>query len=101
MNTLLETETFSKIYTSCERTEQIWINKIKDKLRENLKVGKPLHFSWFREKKLGNKRLFYVINEPKKTAILLAFGSKKDQQEIIDHILANKEKYLALVNKPS
>ena len=60
-------------------------------LIENLRVGKPLRYDWFREKKFDNERLFYIINEDSKKAILIAFGSKKDQQKIINHIILNKD----------
>tara|TARA_Y100000034_G_C6899159_1_gene415270 strand:- start:891 stop:1187 length:297 start_codon:yes stop_codon:yes gene_type:complete len=98
MNEVCETETFSKIYDASDYQEQKWIDKIKDQLSENLRVGRPLRFDWFREKKLDNKRLYYLTNEKSKKAILIAFGTKKDQQKIIDHIILNKEKYLKLIN---
>jgi len=98
MNEIYETETFSKIYDGCDNREKKWIEDIKNSLRENLKVGKRLRFEWFREKKLGNKRLFYIINEKNGKAILLAFGSKKEQQKIINHILENRDTYLRYVD---
>ncbi|MEK6951154.1 MAG: hypothetical protein AABX13_05520 [Nanoarchaeota archaeon] len=97
MNEVLETETFSKLLKTCEKFECEWIEKIKDQLQENLQVGKPLHYDWFREKKLGNKRLFYLINESTRKAVLIAFGTKKEQQNIINHIIVNKESYLQLI----
>ena len=98
MNEVHETETFSKLYDACDPQERRWIDKMKDQLSENLKVGKPLRYDWFREKKFDNKRLFYLINENTKKAILIAFGSKRDQQKIIDHVILNKERYLRLIN---
>ncbi|MBN2422952.1 hypothetical protein JXB41_07030 [Candidatus Woesearchaeota archaeon] len=98
MNELYETETFSELYDACDNREKRWIDDIKKKLKQNLKVGKPLRFDWFREKKLGNKRLFYIINEKTKKTVLLAFGTKKDQQKIINHIIINKELYLKYVD---
>lgn len=65
MNEIFQTTTFSKLYDASQKKEQIWIEKIKDQLVENLTVSKPLHYSWFREKKFENKRLYYVINEKK------------------------------------
>ena len=97
MNTVYETETFSKLYTASEKSEQQWIDKIKYQLAEKLNTGKPLKYDWFREKKLGNKRLFYLINAKTKKAALVAFGTKKEQQKIIDHILDNKERYLKII----
>ncbi len=97
MNKVFETEAFSELYEICETSEQVWIDKMKDQLAQNLRVGKPLKYDWFREKKLGNKRLYYLINESTKKAILVAFGSKKEQQQIIRHILLNKERYLKCI----
>lgn len=71
---------------------------MKDQLKDNLNVGKPLRYSWFREKKFENKRLFYVMNEKTNKALLLAFGQKRQQQKVIDHIIQNKERYLTLIN---
>ncbi|MBS3123781.1 hypothetical protein J4437_04040 [Candidatus Woesearchaeota archaeon] len=93
MNEIYETEEFSRVCGSLEKFEQDWIEKIKDQLVENLNVGKPLRFDWFREKKLGSKRLFYLINVSSKKAILIAYGTKKEQQSIINHIIINKERY--------
>jgi mRNA-degrading endonuclease RelE of RelBE toxin-antitoxin system len=97
MNEVYETNQFSKLFDAADKQEQEWIEKIKDQLAENLRVGKPLRFDWFREKKLGDKRLFYLVNEHTKRAVLVAFGTKKEQQKIIDHIIANKKRYLELI----
>lgn len=97
MNAVYETETFSKLYLACENSEQQRIDKIKEQLATNLEVGKPLRYNWFREKKLGGKRLFYIINTATSKAVLVAFGTKKEQQKIIDHIVVNKERYLKLI----
>ena len=70
MNEVYETETFSKIYDSSDPQEKIWIDKVKNQISENLSVGKP---------------------------ILIAFGSKKDQQKIIDNIIRNKNELLSLI----
>ena|SRR3989338_46376 len=98
MNEVYETEPFSEIYFTLEKKEQEWIEKIKEQLSENLSIGKPLRYGWFREKKLDNKRLYFLINQKTKKAIFLAFGCKKEQQRIIEHIVSNKERYLKLIN---
>jgi len=38
------------------------------------------------------------MNEKTNKALLLAFGQKRQQQRIIDHIIQNKERYLTLIN---
>jgi len=86
------------LYEAAEKREQEWIDAIKDQLKINLYTGKPLRFNWFREKKLGNKRLFYIINVNTNKAILIAFGTKKEQQRIINSIILNMERYLKQIS---
>ena len=94
---IYETETFSKLYKSMEIMERGWVDKIKLQLKENPDVGKPLRFDWFREKKYGDKRLYYLIYQNLSRVLLVAFGSKKDQQKIIDHVLENKDRYKNII----
>ncbi len=96
-NLVEETEPFSEVYKASDLSERIWINKIRDQLAEKLNVGKKLRFDWFREKKLRNKRLSFLINRRLGKALLIAFGTKKEQQKIIDYILSNKDKFMEYV----
>lgn len=93
MYTIYATETFKKIYNLLDKSEQIWIDKTKKKLREN-PTGKPLSFDWFREKKYLNKRLYFLIDYDQNKILFVSFASKKDQQNIIDFIISNKEELL-------
>ena len=94
---IYETETFSKLYGAMEKVEQEWVDKIKLQLIENPQVGKPLRFDWFREKKFGDKRMYYLIYKDVSKILVVSFGSKKDQQKIIDHIIENKERYRKII----
>ncbi len=98
MNEVYETDTFTEIFESSDESEQEWINKIKDQLYHSLDVGKVLKYDWFREKKLKSKRLFFIINNKTKKALLIAFGTKQEQQKIINHIIANKDRYLRFID---
>ena len=98
-NLVLETETFSQLFETLEKEEKEWIKKIIKQLEENSAIGKPLRFKWFREKKFGGKRLYYLVYEKRNSALLVAFGTKKEQQKIICHVLQNKEKYKKLVEE--
>jgi hypothetical protein len=98
MNEVYDTESFSELCSTLEKEELLWIEKIKDQLKENLNVGKPLQFGWFREKKFGNKRLYYLINEKSNKAIIIAFGTKKEQQKTINYIIFNKERFLKFIS---
>lgn len=94
MNEVYETETFTRLLESSDKKIMDWVENVKDQLVQNLQVGKPLRYDWFREKKLGNKRLFYIINKSTCKALLVALGNKKEQQKIIDHIIVNQERYI-------
>jgi len=98
MNEVLELEAFAKHCLRLEKDELDWISRMKDQLATDLLVGKPLRFSWFREKKFGNRRLFYVINENTKRALIISFESKKEQQKVINNVLRNREHYLAFID---
>ena len=60
--------------------------KISTKLAENPYVGKPLSYSFLREKKIGGRRIYYLIYEDIKLLLLIATSDKKGQQVTIDHI---------------
>jgi len=91
--TVYITEPFEELFYSLDNSEQKWIEKIKQKLGEN-PTGKILGFSWFREKKYLNKRLYYLIDENSRKILLVAFTSKKDQQQAIDFITAHMHELL-------
>jgi|TARA_Y100000310_G_scaffold288510_1_gene314177 mRNA-degrading endonuclease RelE of RelBE toxin-antitoxin system len=95
---IFETETFSRLYRAMEKVEQEWVDKIKNQLIENSQVGKPLKFDWFREKKFGDKRLYYLVYKDISKILLVAFGSKKEQQKIINHIVENKQRYKKIID---
>jgi|SRR3989338_328566 len=97
MNEVLETKTFFEEYLASEPDEKEWIDKVKEQLKENLAIGKVLKYYWFREKRYGGNRLYFVINEKTKKAMLISYGSKKDQQEMINAIISNMNYYLQFI----
>ena len=78
---IYETETFSKLYGVMEKTEQEWVSKIKRQLLENPNTGKPLRFDWFREKKFGDKRLYYLVHKNLSKILLCRIWSEKRTAE--------------------
>ncbi len=87
------TDTFKKLFLTLDKSEQNWIEKIKRKLEDN-PTGKILQFSWFREKKYLNKRLYYLVEEEQKKILFVSFASKKDQQRVIDFVKVNMKELL-------
>lgn len=97
MNIVYETESFRKIEkeVSIDERKRIW--NVKNELKHNLLTGKPLRYIWLREKKYENKRIYFIISFRKKSALLIAYGNKKEQEDIIKQILKNRETYFQLL----
>jgi len=70
-----------------------WLSKIEDQLVLNPYVGKPLGFEWFREKKYGKYRLYYLIYEDLIAVYLVTTSEKKDQQKVINTIKLFLDEY--------
>ncbi len=83
---VLETSHITAIRESIEPIEQEWVSKIILQLKINPYTGKPLGTNWFREKKFEGKRLYYLIFEQKQKVLLVAYGDKKEQSDIIAEV---------------
>ena len=69
---ILKTASFDEDYTCCSKTEQQHIEKILYQLSEQGDcVGKPLRLPFFREKRLGGKRLYYLVYETYSVILIL------------------------------
>ena len=62
------------------------IDKIEDKLMFNPNYGTPLGTKWFREARLENYRIYYLIYEDLQAIYMVAISGKKDQQKTINTI---------------
>lgn len=69
------------------------ISGIKEQLEKYPYVGKPLDYKWFREKKLGKYRVYFLIYDNVKAVYIVALSDKKDQQKIINTIKLFLHKY--------
>lgn len=58
---VLVTEEFLKEYSKLSIGEQKRLDKIKEQLKTNPFSGKPIGYHFFREKKIEEKRLYYLI----------------------------------------
>jgi mRNA-degrading endonuclease RelE of RelBE toxin-antitoxin system len=80
------TGTFEEKLEKSEESLKNWLEKILDQLEQNPFVGKPIKVNWFREKKFGKHRIYYLIYENCKSVYLVNMSEKKDQQAIINSI---------------
>ena len=66
--------------------EQKRIEKIFLQLKINPYVGEQLQYRHLREKRIKEKRVYYLVYDDLKLVLLIATSGKKDQQATIDHI---------------
>ena len=93
------TKTFEKEFYKLPSSEQKEIEKFERKLSETPYIGKPLGFVFFREKKLGGRRIYYLIYEDFVVALMVAISDKKTQQDTINAIKEKLAEYYEMVKE--
>lgn len=78
---------------------RIWqlIIKLFGKKGEN--VGDPLKYPFFREKKVGGKRVYFLIYSDIRAVLMVGISDKKEQQETIDDIKGRLEEYHEVIKE--
>ncbi len=84
---ILRTDEFEravdKFLVAAERAR---LDKIEQELAENAYMGKPLGYSFFREKRIDGKRVYFLIYDEFKVILMVSASDKKKQQQTIDRI---------------
>ena len=102
---ILTTQEFDKDFKKLSSQEQERVNKMLKQLKEQGGgIGKPLSgLSFFREKKVDGKRLYYLVYKTFYVVLAIAISDKKVQQATINKILLDLAEYQQyvynLVNK--
>ena len=86
MYKIFTTEEFDEYYEDLDKSLQIEIDKEIEQLETNPYVGKPLGYKFFREKKVRNHRIYYLIYEEYVVVFVVALSDKKEQQKAINTI---------------
>ncbi len=95
------TPEFDNLLQKLSKADQERIQRIAENLAENPYQGKPLGAKFFREKKVGDKRIYYLIYDEYVIVLLISLSDKKTQQRTIDEIKVNREIYLDLARELS
>ena len=91
-----EFDTWEKLLPKdCQEKIQGFIKELK----QNYNTGKPLGYPFFREKKMGKYRLYFLIYEDADTVLLVTISDKKAQQDIIDTVKSQLDYYKELIRK--
>tara|TARA_Y100000310_G_C20594550_1_gene769817 strand:+ start:751 stop:1071 length:321 start_codon:yes stop_codon:yes gene_type:complete len=84
---------YQNIILKLPEKEREEIKRIVVQLTENPYVGDQLQIKFLREKRLREKRLYYLIFEDLKAVLIIAISDKKVQQKTIDSIISNINRY--------
>ena len=96
---IFRTEEFIKNLYKIDNSLKIKIEKELKQLENNPYSSKPLGYSFFREKKINNYRVYYLIYDELLIVFLIGISNKKDQQKVINRIKYLIPYYKNLINK--
>ena len=82
------TSTFEKEMEDLEKDEQERIIKLYSQLKENPRSGDQLRYDFFREKRIKEKRVYYLVYDDLKIVLMVAISGKKDQQKTINYVIS-------------
>ncbi len=85
---------FDNDFENLDGSDKVRVEKFLNQIEEKGgDVGKPLTVSFFREKRFGGKRLYFLFYKDFAVVLAVAIGDKKTQQVTINRILENLEEY--------
>ena len=100
-NRVFKTDEFKKLENKLLNEDQrLEVEEFKERLKEDLLIGKMLRVYFVREKKLEEKRIYFLISKENKKALFVFIGNKKHQKEDIERIFKNLEFYKRLLSTP-
>lgn len=90
---VIGTDTYLKEISKWSKPEIEAAEKIPEQLAENPFVGQQLRYPFLREKRIKEKRVYFLVYEDLNLVLLVATSGKKDQQATIEHIISQFDEY--------
>lgn len=87
------TESFEKEVSKLSLSDREIIQKIYLQIRDNPYVGDALRYRFFREKRIREKRLYFLIYDEFSAVLVVSISGKKIQQKTIDCIIKYLPEY--------
>lgn len=84
---------FDKELNKLSEYDREIVQKIFLQLKENPYVGDQIRYKFFREKRIREKRIYYLIYDDLKIVLIVAIGGKKTQEETINEIIKYLPEY--------
>lgn len=86
---IFTTGRFDKEINNFSEKDNQRIENLYQQLRENPYVGDQLQIKVLREKRLNDKRIYYLIFDDLNSVLMVAISNKKAQQKVINFIIKN------------
>ena len=90
---VIGTDTYLREVGKWSRDYKEAAEKLPHKLAINPVSGNPLSYPFLREKRIKEKRVYYLVYEDLRLVLLVATSDKKNQQATIDHIKEQLDQY--------
>ncbi|MCK4647430.1 hypothetical protein KAT24_00695 [Candidatus Pacearchaeota archaeon] len=99
---IFTTKEFDDNFEKLDESDKKRVRKIMAQLKEQgADVGKPLQVSYFREKRFGEKRLYFIVYSTYAIIFAVAISDKKTQQETINKIISEIKNYEEIIKDKS
>jgi mRNA-degrading endonuclease RelE of RelBE toxin-antitoxin system len=97
---LFTTSEFNNDFLKLDESDKKRVRKIMNELKiKGEDIGKPLGRKYFREKKFGNKRLYFLVYKDQLIVLAVGISNKKMQQDTINKILLELKNYEGYIKK--
>lgn len=93
------TETFEKEINKLSGSDKKIIQNMFLQLKENPYVGDQLRYRFFREKRLREKRVYYLIYDNLSAVLVVAISDKKAQQQTINEIIGGLPEFKLYIER--
>jgi mRNA-degrading endonuclease RelE of RelBE toxin-antitoxin system len=80
------TEEYDKDFKKLDKSIKIQVENEIEQLEVNPYASKSLGYKFFREKKVKNYRIYFLVYEKHVIVFVIAMSDKKDQQKVINTI---------------
>ena len=98
---IFSTSAFDEKLEKLDSKERRRVENAVEQLKLNPFSGKPLGYKFFREKKIGKNRLYFLVYEQLVIVFLVDYSGKKDQQKTVNTIKIMIPEYKKLVEELS
>lgn len=99
MPRVFSTEEFDRIERELFAFYQERIESFSHQLKKTHNIGRPLGYSYFREKKMDHLRVYFLVYEDLDAVLLVAISNKKTQEQTIIFIKEHLKDYLEIIRK--